>query len=149
MLSEWNSFVCRGLTVLGGIVLWQLPKYQSTTSSNYRSYSQARTAQGYKQKELLVILEKSGVLSSAKELSQLVACGSRVSTSTASLANKKPLELGVNEGVLNQPKKELKHQFHEPGMRSRHQSRQWEDGYPSFPPLRGVPHHFPEVPQKD
>ena len=61
-----------------------------------------------------------------------MACGSRVTSSKASLANKKPLELGVNEVVLNKPPKELNRQFHESGMGSRQESRKWEDEYTSF-----------------
>ena len=61
-----------------------------------------------------------------------MACGSRATSSKASLANKKPLELWVNEVVLNKPQKELNHQFHESGMGSRQESRKWEDEYTSF-----------------
>lgn len=122
--------IFRGLTILRGIDLWQSPKHQSTTSSNYSSYSQAGQPTGTRRE--FVILEKSRVLSAAKELTQVVACGSRVTSSKSSLANKKPLELGVNEVVLNKPPKELNCQFQESGMGSRQESRKWEDEYTSL-----------------
>ena len=104
-----------------------------------------RTTYGYKKRVLFVVLEKSRVLSAAKELTQVVACGSRVTSSKASLANKKPLELGVNEVVLNKPPKELNRQFHESGMGSRQESRKWEDEYTSFLAPSGE-HHVTSLP---